>query len=218
MLDFIFALRLFYILLATSVLAVGVLLLSYQRERQNLLLRSCCLIVLIMYGVIVAGHIHHQGRADIKDAFCETQAIFLNYCYICIHAHACFMMLNNCYVAMGWKLGIFERHIDRESSLTLLAYSIPMLYVALLAFLTTNSVSGVLILPGPFFCSIVNPRFILSTMWFMLFSIPGSALSGTIQLPIMSLIYSIFALQDVESSATNSHLWQCYPINGAISS
>lgn len=178
MLSFLISLRIFYTLLATSVLATGVLLISYQRERQNLLLRSCCLIVLAMYGIIIAGHIHHGGRADERDSFCESQAIFLNYCYICIHAHACLMMFNNCYVAMGWKWKIFENHVDRESTLVLLSFALPLLSVALISFMNMNNKGLILVHPGPFFCNIVRPRFLLSTIWFMLFSLPGSALSG----------------------------------------
>jgi hypothetical protein len=177
MLNFLVSLYIFYTLLATSVLTAGILLVSYQRERQNLILRSCCLVVLVMYGAILAGHIHHQGLADRQGAFCQSQAIFLNYCYICIHAHACFMMLNNCYVAMGWKWKFFEHHVERESTLVLLSYTMPLLYVALLAFRMANVSESVGILPGPFFCSIAKPRLIMQTFWFILFSVPGSILS-----------------------------------------
>ncbi|PJF19252.1 hypothetical protein PSACC_00934 [Paramicrosporidium saccamoebae] len=87
------------------------------------------------------------------------------------------MMLNNCYVAMGWKIRFFEQHVDRESTLVLLSYTIPLLYVAFLAFKMANEPDSIAILPGSFFCSIARPRLTLQTLWFILFSVPGSALS-----------------------------------------
>lgn len=178
MVDFLVSLRLFYGLLALSVLAMAVLLISYQRERQNLLLRSCCLSVLTMYGWIIAGHIYHQGHAEMRGAFCEIQAVSLNFLYIAIHAHACFMMLNNCYIALGWKWGSFEDSKTRERTLTMLAYALPSLYIVLFSVLAIGvAADAVSIMPGPFYCSVVRPRMYMSTLWFMLFAVPGSLLA-----------------------------------------
>lgn len=171
------AVRLFHALLTISVVATGVLLISYQRQRQNLLLRSCCLALLLMYGAIILAYLPQKSLLDEQNAFCEVQAIFLNYCYICIHAHACFMMFSNCYVAMGWKIHMFERHIDRESTLVLLSYAVPMLYIALFAFIRAHTKDAIFIRAGPFFCSIARPRFSLTIGWFAFFSIPGSLLA-----------------------------------------
>lgn len=171
------AVRLFHALLTLSVVATGVLLVSYQRQRQNLLLRSCCLVLLLMYGAIILAYIPQKSLLDEQNAFCEVQAIFLNYCYICIHAHACFMMFSNCYVAMGWKMRVFERHIDRESTLVLFSYAAPMLYIALFAFIRAHTKDAIFIRAGPFFCSIARPRFSLTIGWFAFFSIPGSLLA-----------------------------------------
>lgn len=171
------AVRLFHALLTLSVVATGVLLVSYQKQRQNLLLRSCCLVLLLMYGAILLAYLPQKSLLDEQNAFCELQAIFLNYCYICIHAHACFMMFSNCYVAMGWKLRVFERNVDRESTLVLLSYAVPMLYIALFAFIRANTKDAIFIRAGPFFCSIARPRFSLTIGWFAFFSIPGSLLA-----------------------------------------
>src|SRR5690349_16696610 len=115
MLSFLVSLRIFYTLLVTSVVATGVLLVSYQRARQNLLLRTCCGMVLVTYVVIAAGLLNPIQSPDQKDVLCQLQATILNYCYICVHAHACFMMLRNCYFAMGWRSRIPEE--NREFTL-----------------------------------------------------------------------------------------------------
>lgn len=177
MIDFVTALRLFYALLGVSVMAAGVLLISYQLQRQNLLLRSCCVILLIMYATIFAGHVTPERVLDEKYTLCEVQAVFLGYCYISIHAHACFMMLSNCYVAMGWKLKLFEQYVDRESTLVLVSYSFPLLFGALYALIRMNTTDYIRIGRSPFFCAILSPRFSLSVAWFMLFAIPGSILA-----------------------------------------
>lgn len=177
MLNLIAALRIFYILTSVSVVAAGILLVSYQRQRQNLLLRSCCVVLFCMYVAILAGHFVEDNILSENNPLCEAQAIFLNYCYICIHAHACFMMLSNCYVAMGWKWRLFEQHVNRESLLTLVSFSFPLLYLGLFALLQIKSVDSIAVRAGPFFCSIVRPKFILTIAWFGLFSIPGSILA-----------------------------------------
>lgn len=180
MLSFFFALRIFYALVTVSALAVSILLVSYQRERQNLLLRSCCVAVLIMYAFILSGHIIHTGHPPEDSAFCGTQAFMLNFLYICIEAHAFFLMLNNCYIALSWKLHILEGFQFRERLFTLLAYGLPSLYFStfwLMAVLTPTAGPTLRITPGPFFCAIVRPRFYLTTLWILVFAVPGSLLA-----------------------------------------
>lgn len=178
MLSLLAALWIFYTLLSLSAAAAGILLVSYQRQGQNLLLRSCCFALFLLYGSILVGHIGWEALTLRDDeAFCETQAIILNYVYICIHAHACFMMLSNCYVAMGWKLRIFEKHVDRESTLVLMSYAVPMLYIAAFAFIRANHPHEVVVRNGLFYCSLSQPRWTLTIFWFMLYAVPGSILA-----------------------------------------
>jgi hypothetical protein len=158
---------------ALSVISVGILLISYQRQQQNILLRSCCLVLLFMYAAICAFRV-----APFNENACEIQAIFLNYCFICIHAHAAFMMLNNCYVAMGWKWRVFEQYLEREATLVLISYTLPMTFIASFAFMKASTAAAVMIKSNPFYCSVVRPRFFMDVMWFLLFGIPGSALAG----------------------------------------
>jgi len=178
MVSFVYYLSIFYTLMVCSMLAAGMLLVSFQRERKNLLLRSCCFLLLLLYTLIATGHIRHSGHADIKDAFCESQAIILNYVFVSLHAHVCLMMLNNCYVALGWRWSLFEKWIDREWALVLLAYLLPMISLFSILYLFFNSPTSVLIYPRAFFCTIGQPIFWTLTIWFVIFSIVGLSLGS----------------------------------------
>lgn len=172
---FLLSLQLFYGLLVLSSLACGVLFLAHQKEGKNLLLRFCCLMILFMYLVIVAGHLNYGGFHQVEQGFCEAQAVLLNYCYICIHAFACFMLFNNSYISFGWRISVFEDRLNREWTLALLALSLPLISVLTIIVILSDVPSKPLILVGPFFCSITRPKFETSVFWFGLFALPGSA-------------------------------------------
>lgn len=177
MMNFLVSFWIFYVLVITSILAVFLLLVSYQRERQNLLLRSCCVAVLIMYAFIISGHIIHAGQLHEDTSFCGMQAFILNFLYICIQAHAFFLMLNNCYIALNWKLRLLEGSRFRELLFTVLSYFLPS--SCILVFWVTALSSSVgdpnyEITPGPFFCAIMRPRFLMTTVWLIIFAVPGS--------------------------------------------
>lgn len=87
------------------------------------------------------------------------------------------MMLNNCYIAFGWRLSIFDNKLDREWTFVLLAISIPLLSVLAVVVILSDQVVKPQVIAGPFFCSISRPRFEASIFWFVLFAVPGAWLS-----------------------------------------
>lgn len=132
-----------------------------------------------MHLMIASGPIICGPEYWDEESFCIVQSILLNYIFIVIQAQMSFMMLNNCCVALRWKLfGDLEKRVDRISILLVLSFGLPLVPTTLIALnalgsegsLDINQTNSVIIQPSPFFSIISGHKiFWITTLWHLLF-------------------------------------------------
>jgi hypothetical protein len=92
----------FYVLLTVSTVLTAFLLILYVRQSQNLILQSCCIVVLVnsalLYLKLFASAFISWEMYWLK----VVQAFGLNFCMIAIQSHMTAMMFNSCAQALRW--------------------------------------------------------------------------------------------------------------------
>lgn len=174
---FILSLILFYLVLAASTVASLLLLFIFAREGHNVLLRSTCLLLLLLNASILGAQLIYGREFDGHPYLCLSQAVLLNYCLVGLQAHGAFMMINNCWVALSWRPhGAFGDLLTagtrRVSLFLVLAYALPLIPLLLVGYFAL--VNELHVEHRAFYCVIVRPRLFISTIWFAAFAITGT--------------------------------------------
>lgn len=165
---------LFYALLTTSTLLCIMLFAIYSRYRPNILIKTCCGVVITLNMILFCGEALYGSRLQGHDDFCFAQAVLANYCYISIHAHVASLMINNCIVALNsrYDFGFARNWI----SLTI-CFVVPLLPTIFIALELHNTSIGkyveIGVYPLAFYCAIDDPRGAVSSLWFVVFAVPG---------------------------------------------
>ena len=121
--------RLVLLLNSISVICAAFILYLYQRQKINVMLRTCCATVLLKSFVIFLGTFVDR-KATGQPLF---QATLISYCSVCIHAHLSLMMLNNCIMALGWQKKVFKSSFCKTWMFILISFlypTIPCLMIA----------------------------------------------------------------------------------------
>lgn len=152
--------------------------------RQNFLIRTssiiCFIISVIMFLEWPLDNLHIKN-----EIFCSVQALMLNYFFISVHAHFCFVMWNNLVAAMGWKIIGIKDPNALVGLMFFVSIAIPIVpTIIILAmsldpkFLIKKSDSEVtenIFVTKAFFCVINEPAWLGYRLWFIFFSGPGIA-------------------------------------------
>lgn len=166
----------FYTLLFFSTVSVMIILWLFRSNREQLLLRCLCMMLLLMQTTIILWPVYHWGQIDkelMNSSLCKIQAVFLNYCYVFIHAATSLIMFHNCCVGLMWRLSLFGHEINLPLTLTVLSFVIPLLFqIELFIKLSSGNYSWV-VSPGPFYCSIQSNSPWSKLVILLLFAIPG---------------------------------------------
>jgi hypothetical protein len=120
--------RLVLLLNSISIICTVFIFYLYQRQKINVMLRTCCATVLLKNFVIFSGVF--VNRESGQPLF---QAALISYCSVCIHAHLSLMMLNNCIMALGWQKKVFKSSFCKTWMFILIAFlypTIPCLMIA----------------------------------------------------------------------------------------
>ena len=164
-----------------SAILTTVLLFTYQKSGQNLLLRSLCGIMLVAFLMIELGPLIFGIEPDFGDSFHDfsiVQAIVLNYCFVSVQAHSSSMMINNCLLAMGWKFGKWDVIIDSTIVFIAISTVIPLLPTCILFFKLSDFATNTVF---PFYAYVpANLMMICATVWYFIFAVPGNIATSTI--------------------------------------
>lgn len=179
-------------LLVISIISVLLLLLIYIRVGRNSLLLFCSLVLLVMFGVMLAGSF--QLDLSRSERFCYCQGVILNYCFIAIHALIACMMYDAWKHVSNWRPRRPSTTLDKEKKRCcspgywIISFGLPVVPTLILIILLYQStqvpgsrIESKLVQPQAFFCYISGDliyKISTSTGWFMLFSIPGIFFSG----------------------------------------
>ena len=152
--------------------------------RQNFLIRTSSVICFII-SVVMFIKWPLDSLNIRNEVFCSVQALILNYCFISVHAHFCFVMWNNLVAAMGWKIIGIKDPNALVGLMFFVSIAIPVVpTIIILAmsldpkFLIKKSeieVTENIFDQKAFFCVINEPAWLGYRLWFILFSGPGIA-------------------------------------------
>jgi hypothetical protein len=183
----------------SAVLAV-IVLGSYHRQGQNVLLRVACLSVLLSVLIIFLGHFYLYKSAlseptflaqlsdddgDFLQAFANynfgsadfvatLQAVLLNYLIICTHNLLSLAIVNSCCQALGWRIfGSRDNSTFRSKFFSGLSLFIPLIPTTLLVSF------GCEVRPIFFYFRVVSSQLLVLQAWIVLVSIPG-ILTGSV--------------------------------------
>ena len=187
------------ILVLSAVLAV-IVLGSYHRQGQNILLRVACLAVLLSIFSIFFGHFYlHKSilsnseflkqlavdDGDYRqtflnfnfgpaDSLATFQAILLNYLIICTHNLLSLAIVNSCCQALGWRIfGRRDNSLFRSKFFSGLSLVVPLIPTLLLVTCSCE------IRPIYFYFRVVSNQIVAFQAWIALFAIPG-ILTGSV--------------------------------------
>lgn len=161
---------LFYFLNFISII-LSVLVYTIFQEN-NFLIQSSSVICFLISFILLLGWPFESPHKH-NTTYCDIQALFLNYCFISMHAHFAFAMWNNLAAAMRWKfLGIR----DPNALLGLMVFisiSIPIVPTIIILAYTLDPENINVFTRKSFFCVVNTPQWWGYRSWFVLFSIPG---------------------------------------------
>lgn len=166
----------FCITLFISTILVIVLFVIFQSKNLNILLRTCCIVVFFLNSLIFSS-LYLGPNLFEHDNFCFGQAVLLNYCYICIHAHISCLMVNNCLLALRMRLMRSGSNFLRIWTFLIISFTVPLvptMYIALARSIETiNKANDIAVYPRSFYCVLDDPSGVVSSLWFIIFSLPG---------------------------------------------
>lgn len=170
-LDFRISYGLFHGLNVLSALLIVLLFSIYQSSRRNCLLRSACVLCLAVNGILFWNFLQRDGHLT-HESDCQIQAVALNYCYIALHGHFCFFMVDSCFAALGWSFLGVKGPGRRTRCFLLTSWIVPLLPTALVVWRIVDG-GRPAVLPRSFYCALASPSWPLYRLWFFLFSVPG---------------------------------------------
>lgn len=173
--------QLFHLLNGVSMALTLLLFVMFQAARQNILVRTASIVCLLIGGCMLANF--WLGDLHLRSAvYCSVQAVFLNYCYISLHAHFCFLMLNNLAAVRRWRLlGIRDTRalvglmVGLSLAVPILATIFVLAYSMVADADASDSVYTVYenIERKGLYCTVNEPALLGYRLWFMLFGGPG---------------------------------------------
>lgn len=166
----------FCLTLFVSTLLVIVLFVMFQSKNLNILLRTCCIVVFFLNSLILSS-LYLGPDLFEHDNFCFGQAVLLNYCYICVHAHVSCLMVNNCMLALRVRLMRNGSTLLRIWTFLIISFTVPLvptMYIALARIIEfINKSNDIAVYPRSFYCVLDDPSGVVSSLWFIIFSLPG---------------------------------------------
>ena len=145
----------FCLTLFISTLLVIVLFVIFQSKNLNILLRTCCIVVFFLNSLI-ASSLYLGPDFFEHDNFCFGQAVLLNYCYICVHAHVSCLMINNCMLALRMRVMKSRSTFLRMWTFLIISFTLPLLptmYIALARSIEAiNKSNDIAVYPRSFYC------------------------------------------------------------------
>ena len=141
---------------------------------QNFLIQTSGIICFIVSGILFLGWPFNNVHKTLE-IYCSGQALFLNYCFISIHAHFSFIMWNNLALAMGWKFLGIKDPAALVGLMFFISIAIPIVpTIIILAYILDSSgESKNVFLKKYFFCVVNEPSWRGYRIWFILLSFPG---------------------------------------------
>lgn len=186
---------LFHVINLTSLLLASLLFWMYRAMKQNILVQSASITCMGISVLLVPAMFYNGSLHLVHETFCWIQAVTLNYCFVSLHAHFCFLMLRNLVGVQGWRVfGI--RDVNTLTGLmvvlSLVLPVVPSLIVLAGLILPeppvvtgrirppssrATAASPLLlssqIAPRGLFCVVSEPAWLGYRAWFVLFSAPG---------------------------------------------
>jgi hypothetical protein len=97
--------RLLYIIAhVLSILCAVVLLVLYVQQAHNILLQSCCGVIMLLSLITLFDTHRHANQNTRPDFRAALSAASISYFSSVLHAHLAFLMLHSCAQACGWSL------------------------------------------------------------------------------------------------------------------
>lgn len=166
----------FCVTLFVSTLLVIVLFVMFQSKNLNILLRTCCIVVFFMNSLIFSS-LYLGPDLVRQDNFCFGQAVLLNYCYICVHAHVACLMINNCMLALKMRLMRKGSTLLRIWAFLIISFTVPLVPTMYIGLARTiygiNKTKDIAVYPRSFYCVLDDPSGVVTSLWFIIFSLPG---------------------------------------------
>lgn len=152
-----------------SLCFASLLFLVYQRQKINILIRTCCIVIITTNLLIFVGFfIEDNSTLQI------IQAIILNYLFISIHAHLSLMMFNNLIMALGWHLRIFQSSFCKNWLFLIISFAYPLLPTLILSILLTSyHIENLVVFIEPCLSVISDPNGYLTIIHYFPFFILG---------------------------------------------
>lgn len=152
----------------------GLLFVLYGVQRQNPLLLSCCVVILIQNYLIYTGF----SKLPLEEVFHETlgsfatiQAMYLNYSLISVHAHLALLMAYSCGKGLFWP-GFTDRNRLRWEILFIVIALVYPAIPSIILYLSEKMELHIL----AFYTMILKPMWLTRCQQWV-FAIPGMLLS-----------------------------------------